>query len=201
VRVTDSMGGFVANSNVYSAAGSEAHASFELRIPTARLQRALAELSRLAHVRERSQAARDITAQAVSAADRLQEARRERQSLLRQLARAVSLNETESIKARLALVNRRIAAARAAVRRVSNRASFANVSVNLVSDAGSAAGPSGSWTPGDAFRDAVRVLEVAAGVFLIALALLIPLALVALLGWLGSRAVVRRRRERALDLA
>jgi hypothetical protein len=201
VRVTDALGGFVADSSVYSAAGSDAHASFELRIPTARLPRALADLSRLAHVRERSQAARDITAQAVSAADRLQEARKERQSLLRQLGRAVTLNETESIKARLRLVNRRIAAARASVRRVSNRASFANVSVSVVADAGSGAAPGGSWTPRDAFRDAVRVLEVAAGVFLIALALLIPLALVAGLGWLGGRVAVRRRRERALDVA
>jgi hypothetical protein len=201
VRVTDSVGGFVANSSVYSAAGSEAHATFELRIPTARLPRALADLSRLAHVRERSQSAADITAQAVSAADRLQEARKERQSLLRQLGRAVTLNETESIKARLRLVNRRIAAARASVRRVSNRANFANVSVSVVADAGSGAAPGGSWTPRDAFGDAVRVLEVAAGVFLIAMALLIPLALVAGLGWLAGRVAVRRRRERALDVA
>lgn len=201
VRVTDSVGGFVASSSVYGSSGSEAYGSFELRIPTARLQRALADLSRLAHVRERSQASRDITAQTVSARDRLQEARQERQSLLRQLGRAVTINETDSLKARLRLVNRRIGAARASVERVTNRASFANVSVAVVADAGAGAAPDGGWTPGDAFADAVRVLEVAAGVLLIALALGIPLALLAGLGWLAGRVVTRRRRERALDLA
>jgi hypothetical protein len=200
VRVTDAVGGFVASSNVYGGS-RDAHASFALRIPTARLQKALADLSRLAHVRERSQAAQDITAQAVSARARLQEARRERQSLLRQLGRAVTINETESIKARLRLVNRRIEAARASVRRVSNRANFANVSVELVADEGAAAAPGDKWTPGDAFDDAVRVLEVAAGILVIALALLLPLGLVGGLGWLGGRIAVRRRRERALDVA
>jgi hypothetical protein len=201
VRVTDSVGGFVASSSVYGSSGSEAYGSFELRIPTARLQRALADLSRLAHVRERSQASRDITAQTVSARDRLQEARQERQSLLRQLGRAVTINETDSLKARLRLVNRRIGAARASVERVTNRASFANVSVAVVADAEAGAAPDGGWTPGDAFDDAVQVLEVAAGVLLIALALGIPLALLAGLGWLAGRVVTRRRRERALDLA
>ena len=67
----------------------------------------LAELSRLAHVRGRSQATNDITAESVSARERLREARREREGLLRALARAITLNETDSIKARLRIVNRR----------------------------------------------------------------------------------------------
>ena len=50
----------------------------------------------------------------------------------------------------------------------------------------------GAWTPGDAFDDALRVLEVVAGVALIAAAVLLPLALVWLLAWLGHRTVVRR---------
>jgi len=202
VRVTDSLGGFVASSSVYGSSGAEAYGSFELRIPADRLQRALAELSRLAHVRERSQSSQDITAQTVSARDRLQEERRERQALLRQLGAAVTINETDSIKARLRLVNRRIAAARADLRRVDNRARFANVAVTLVADAGAGAAPGdGTWTPGDALADALRVLEVALGVLLIALAVAIPLALVGGFGWLAARVAVRRRRERALDLA
>jgi hypothetical protein len=56
-----------------------------------------------------------------------------------------------------------------------------------------------SWSPGDAWRDAGRILEVAAGVALIALAVLLPLSLVALAAWVAARQVTRRRRERALD--
>ena len=197
VRVTDAAGGFVATSNVASGGGS-----FELRIPASRLQKALADLSRLAHVRERSQASRDITAWSVSTRERLREARREREGLLRALARATTLNETESVKARLRAVNARIASARRAVSRVDNRAAYANVSVALVAD-GSAAvpGDDGRWTPGDAFGDAVRVLEVAAGIALIVLAIALPLALLAGLAVAASRVAGRRRRERALDVA
>jgi hypothetical protein len=201
VRVTDAAGGFVASSNV--SGGAAAGGSFELRIPANRLQRTLAELSRLAHVRERSQASRDITAESVTARERLRESRREREGLLRALARAVTLNETQSIKARLRSVNASIASARASVRRVDNRAAYANVSVSLVAqDAGFAApGDDGRWTPGDAFGDAVRVLEVAAGIALIVLAIALPLALLAGLAVAASRVAGRRRRERALDIA
>jgi hypothetical protein len=202
VRVTDASGGYVARSSV--SGGDAAGASFALRIPTNRLQRTLAQLSRLAHVRARTQATNDITAESVSARGRLREASREREGLLRALARAVTLNETDSIKARLRIVNRRIGVARAAVRRVDNRARFANVDVTLIADRNAAGGGSeddGSWTPGDALDDAVRVLEVAAGVALIALALAVPLGLLAALGVAAGRVAGRRRRERALDMA
>jgi len=201
LRVTDTVGGFVANSSVASGSGSGG--SFELRIPNARLNKALAELSRLASVRERTQSSTDITAETLSARGRLREARREREGLLRALANATTLNETEAVKARLRSVNARIASARASVKRVANRAAYANVSVELVADRGGAAGPvdDGRWTPGDALRDAVRVLEVAAGIAVIVLALLLPLALLAGLGALASRMLGHRRRERALDMA
>ncbi len=201
VRVTDASGGYVASSSV--SGGDDANATFELRIPSNRLQRTLAELSRLAHVRGRSQATNDITAESVSARERLREARREREGLLRALARAITLNETDSIKARLRIVNRRIGVARAAMRRIDNRARFANVDVTLVADrdAGAGGDDDGTWTPGDALRDAVRVLEVAAGIAVIVLALAIPLGLVAVLGVAAGRLAGRRRRERALDMA
>jgi hypothetical protein len=59
----------------------------------------------------------------------------------------------------------------------------------------------GAWTPGDAWHDALRVLEVIAGVLVIAAAVALPLLLAWLLGWLARRGVTRRRRERALDMA
>jgi hypothetical protein len=201
LRVTDAAGGFVASSSVSGGSGSGG--TFELRIPVARLDKAVADLSRLAKVRERTQSSRDITAETVSARERLREARREREGLLRALANATTLNETEAVKARLRGVNRRIASARSSLRRVVNRARYANVSVQLVADRGGAgvAVDDGRWTPGDALRDAARVLEVAAGVAVIVLALLLPFALIGALGAIGARVTGRRRRERALDMA
>jgi hypothetical protein len=201
LRVTDRAGGFVASSTVASGGGSGG--SFELRIPSERLNAALADLSRLAKVRERTQSSRDITAQTVSARERLREARREREGLLNALAKATTLNETDAIKARLRTANREIASARSSLRRVVNRADYANVSVELVAERGSGAviDDDGRWTPGDAARDALRVLEVAAGIAVIVLALLVPLALLAGLGAATARVLGRRRRERALDMA
>lgn len=66
-------------------------------------------------------------------------------------------------------------------------------------DEGSAGG--GPWNPGDAAGDALRVLEVALGVLLIALAVALPLALILLPAHFGARATRRRRREHALDPA
>ena len=62
-----------------------------------------------------------------------------------------------------------------------------------------AAAAGGRWTPGDAIGDAGRVLEVVAGVLVIALAVLLPLAILAALPALAGRLVTRRRRERALE--
>jgi uncharacterized protein DUF4349 len=201
-EVTRQQGGFVVSSTVSSSTGGGG-GTFELRIPTRNLDAAMAALSRLGAVRERAQRSQDITAQSVSARSRLKDAKTERQSLLKQLADAVTVQQTESIRARLRLVSAEIERARADVRRVNNRAAFSTVAVTLVADR-SAGAPGteeddGSWTPGDAAHDAVRVLEVIAGIALIAAAIAIPLALLGLLAALMLRYTRRRRREHALD--
>jgi hypothetical protein len=193
--VAANLGGFVQSSSVSSQQGG----ALDLRVPSDRLEQAIQRISRLGRVRELQRRSVDITANVVSARERLADARAERKSLLEQLANAVTVNETESIRARLEIVSREIASARRALRRVNNEANFANVSVQLVPRSGDV--DEGAWTPGDAFDDAMRVLEVGAGVLVIASAVLLPFALVWLLAWLGRRAVIRRRRERALDMA
>jgi hypothetical protein len=191
-------GGFVVSSAVSSRSGG----NFELRVPTRSLDDVIAELSRRGSVRDLSRQTQDITAETVSARSRLKDARVERKSLLSQLADAVTPTETEAIRRRLDIVSREIERARASVRRVSNRAAFSTVSVTLIADRSAGApgsGDDGEWTPGDAAKDALRVLEVAAGVALIVLAVAVPLALLAALGGLAARWSRRRRREHALD--
>ena len=61
--------------------------------------------------------------------------------------------------------------------------------------------PGGGFTIGRAAHDAGHVLTVAAGVALIALAALVPLALLGGLAWWIASTLRRRRREQALDLA
>jgi hypothetical protein len=195
IRTADRYGGFVLDSSV-SSGGQASGASIELRIPSSRLEPAIAELSKLGHVRERSQRMLDITADFSSPRRRLAEATAERRALLQQLARAVTPNETASVRARLGIATRRIEAARVALRRLETRVRFATVSVSV--EPGAKVG-GGRWTAGDAFGDALAVLDVAAGVLLVALAGLVPLTLLVALGWAGGRAYRWRARENALD--
>jgi acetolactate synthase regulatory subunit len=199
VAVTDRHRGFVLSSSV-QATDDGGGASFELRVPSERLKAALADLSRVADVRERREAAQDITREFVSARSRLADARADRKGLLRRLARAATDLERESLKAQLRDVGSRIAAAKTDLARVNNRASYSNISVAVVGDpAAGAEENDGVWSPGDAAKDAVRVLEVVAGVLLIALAVGLPLALLAGLALILARLMQRRRRERLLD--
>jgi hypothetical protein len=198
--VAEANRGFVVSSSVDSVDGGGG-GDFLLRVPTARLDTVIARLSKLASVRGLQRTAQDITAEHTSARSRLATARAERRSLLRRLARAVTDAEVASLKAQLRDVDARINAARTDLARVNNRAGFANVAVTLTADpkASGSSTDDSQWTPADAAKDALRVLEVVAGVALVALAAGLPLALLALLVVLAVRWSTRRGRERALD--
>jgi hypothetical protein len=198
IQVTDRYQGFVLRSNVSGGDRGRAGATLELRIPSDRLQPALRDLSELAHVRSRTQTTQDITARFVSARSRLNEAVAERRALLRQLGRAITANETASIRTRLRLANRRIAAARADLRSLRNRVNFSTVSVAIEADERIKAS-GGEWTPGDALRDARDILRTTLGILLVGLAVLLPLSVLGLVAWLASSGVRRGYRERALD--
>ena len=200
IRATDEVGGIVVTSSVSSGDEGRAGASFQLRVPARRLDEALAKLSKLGHVRSRTQSSQDVTGSFVSARERLDESLAERRGLLGQLARADTPNETASIRARLRIVQAEIRSARASVRRLRTRTDFSAVSVTVEAAGGSrGGGAGGTWTPGDAIRDAIRVLEVTAGVLLVSLAVLLPVGLLAAALSLGARTLRRRRRESALS--
>ncbi len=203
-KVFDVVGryrGIVLSSSVRDGGEGEARASFELLIPSARLSGALTDLSDLAEVRSRSENSLDITAPYVSARERLRDSRADAQGLLRQLAAADTEAERNSVKAQLQVVRGRIAAFRSQVDRLQRRADFSHVSLDVATgkDAFVPASGSDKWTIGDALRDAGRLLAIAAGVVLIALALALPLGILGGAAWAGRRIYVRRARQGALS--
>ena len=200
VRATQATGGFVQSSQVATGDGRST-ASFVLRVPTGHLDDALARLSRLGHVKSLQQSADDITNVYNGASTRLAEARAERRGLLRALSKATTAAEISSLRARIADNRGKLQRYQRQLNAVRNRANYATIGLELTGVARKdAALPSGgSWTPGDAAHDAVRVLEVSAGVALIALAVLVPLGLVGAAGGFAAVAVRRRRREAALS--
>jgi hypothetical protein len=195
--VTNRHGGFVLNSSVNSGR-EDGGGDFSLRIPSDRLRPALRDLAELAPVIRQSQEGRDVTRQHVTAKDRLQAARAERRSLLRRLEQATTDQEAEAIRQQLDLVAGEINGLRAQLRDLRLRTDYAVVTVSLLvaGDHDDNGGVGGSFD--DAVDDAGDLLVGFAGVLIRIMALAVPLGLIALAAWLGTRGLRRRRRESAL---
>jgi hypothetical protein len=193
--------GIVLQSSIEDGGEGEAGASFELLIPSGKLGDALASFSSIAEVRSRREQTADITAKTVGLGERLQDGRATVESLLAQLAAADADAERAAAEAELRSERLRVAALRSRLADLQRRAHLSQVSLKIETDEAGAPGPdeNGSWGIGDALADAGKILEVAAGVTLVGLAILSPIALLCLLAWLSRRTAVRRSRERVLS--
>lgn len=192
--------GIVLRSSIRDGAAGEAGAEFDLLIPSAKLGDALAAFSSIGEVRSRRESTQDITAPTASTGERLQDSQAKIESLLGQLAATDTDAERAAVEAQLRAERRHSAALRSRLSSLRRRANFSRVSLRIETGAPAATEESeGGWGASDALDDAGRILAVAAGVTVIALAILGPLALIALLAWLAHRALMRRSRERALD--
>ncbi len=199
IRLADTLGGYIERSSITARQSAE----LTVRVPADKLQPALAQLSRIAHVRSRTQDTEDVTDQAAELNAAVRDARAYRDSLRTRLAHATTDAQAASLRARLARAEQRLRARERQVAQLSRQTSYATIDVRVRGDrrSGAAAAPGGRWTPGDALHDAGRVLEVVAGVALIAAAVLLPVAVLAAIAAALSRLLTRRRRERALELA
>jgi hypothetical protein len=158
---------------------------------------------RYATVASRTDQTTDVNNSYLNDQGRLADARALRTSLLKQLAAAVTQAEIDSLTARIHDAEASIASDESTINHLQGRINFSSLTVQI--NPGPVIVPrprpvdSGGFTIGKAAHDAVRVLTVAAGVGLIALAALIPFGLVAaFIAWVSYR-VRRRRREHALD--
>jgi hypothetical protein len=203
--VVANQNGVVENSNVTATNDASGYAQFQLSVPNANLGPAMAALSRLhgAAVVSRNDATEDVTGRVGGAGRTLADARARRTALLRQLAIATTNAAIDSLKIQIRDANASIASDLATLRALQRQVASSQISLTInasmiVGHHHSSTG--GGFTLGRAAHQAGRVLVVAAGVALIALAVLVPVGLLAALGlWVGH-AVHRRRREQALDL-
>jgi hypothetical protein len=191
--------GIVMRSSTEEGRAGEAGATFELLIPSARLDDAMAAFSEIDAVRSRHEATADITAPTVTTGELLQDSKARIDSLLAQLEETETESEREAVEAELRQERRHRAALRARFQHLERRADYSRVSLRIETGGESASSGGGAWGIDDALGDAGHVLTVAAAVTLIALAVLGPIALIALLAWLTHRAWVRRERRRVLS--
>ena len=208
-QVVDDEHGTVQSSHITAAARGTGggYASFSLSIPTGNLQTTMTELSRLhfAAVQSRTDSSQNVSHQYNSDQRRLSDAQALRTSLLKQLQTAYTQSDIDSIKAQLKLAEQQITSWQNTLGSLQHRIGYSNVSVQI-NENGLPFVPvtrhqSSGFTIGRAGHDALHVLVVSAGVALIALAVMIPVGLVAaLLMWLWVW-LRQRRREHALDSA
>ena len=200
VRLTDRYEGFVLRSSLSTGDEGTTGGHFELRIPAARLQAALGDLSRLGDVRSRAQSGRDVTRESASAEDRLQAARAERRSLLRRLERAPSDSAAEAIRRRLDLNAGESRGLRARVRDLRTRTNYASVTVSLLERDGDGGGslPGSDDGLGNAVEDSLDSLGDSVEILVRVLGVTIPLGLLAAGLGFAARVLRRRRREAAL---
>ena len=193
-RTADRRRGFVLRSSFTQGEDAPSSGFFELRVPADELQATLGELSRIATVRARSESGTDVTAGFVSLRDRLRTAQAERKSLLRRLELAETETAAAAIRRRLEIVGRKISVLRSQFLAARERTEFATVHVELVDEDNGAA----ASETDEAVDDAVGSLEDILNFLIRAGAILIPVALTALLVWIGAAIARRRARERTL---
>jgi Domain of unknown function (DUF4349) len=184
--VAETHHGFVSSSHVTTGDAGTAGGTFELRVPQRELEATIADLSKLGELRSRSENAQDLTAPFSKTQDRLGNALVERRTLkLRRPTRAT--------RARIAELNATIDALNARLKNLRSRTSYSTVTVTLEQAKKNHAGGTGA-----AFDDARRILEGMLNFCVRALAVLLPLALLAALAAFAARITRRRLASRAL---
>ncbi len=202
-RVIGEQNGVVNSSTVTASASG--YAQFRLSVPSSALQATMTSLSELkyATVSSRTDATQDVNGQYLSDQRQLTDDQALRTSLLKQLANATTQAQIDSLTAQIHDAEASIRRDQSTLNGLNHRINFSQISltINAATPVPVAHKSSGTFTLGKAAHDAGRVLTVAAGVALISLAAILPVALIVALIWWIWAMLRRRRREQALDLA
>src|SRR3954454_21018518 len=194
--IAESHRGFVLSSHVTTGDTGDTGGSFVLRVPTRELQSTLADLSKLGHLRARSENGQDLTSSYNSVQDKLGNALVERRTLKLRLQRAKGA-KAEAIRERLASLNAELRGLSSQMHQLRSRTAYSTVSLTLQEEkGGSGAGGGGT---GAAWHDAMHTLEAMLNFTVRALGVLLPIGLLAALAGFGARALRRRRRAAALS--
>jgi hypothetical protein len=192
--VAESHHGFVLSSHVTTGDQGSPGGSFVLRVPSGELQTTLADLSRLGHLRARSENGQDLTASYNGVQDRLGNALVEQRTLKLRLHNAKGAKK-EAIRERLAEISAAVDSLSGQMHRLRSVTAYSTVNLTLEEEKGGA----GGGGLGGAWHDAVHTLETLLNFAVRALGVLLPIGLLAALGGFGGRALRRRRREAALS--
>ena len=188
--IAESHGGFVLTSHV-DTGDQGSGGSFTLRVPQRQLQATVADISKLGHLKARSESGQDMTAPYNDVQDKLGNALIERRALKLKLRHAKGA-KADAIRLRLATLNAAIDSLNGRMRDLKQRTVYSTVNVTLEESKDTAGGTGAAWD------DAQNTLEGMLNFAVRAFAVLLPLTLLGGLAALGTRSLRRRRREAPL---
>ncbi len=195
LRIAESSGGFIANSTIVRRRPS--YGTFELRIPVARFGLVLDQVESVGDVRERHLTGQDVTEDFVDLQARVRNLERHEHQLLTFMDRAAKVADLLAIEQELARVRGEIEQLTGRLRFMNNRIELATVDVTLREAQRSTPGfwnfPASLDRIQAAFVNTVRQLLVVVERLAILTSAFLPLALIALPGWMLVRRISRRR--------
>lgn len=181
--------------------GSPRRASLELRVPQARLDATLDELSNLGLVENRSITAEDVSSQMVDTAARLRNLRKQEEMVLGIMERSGEISEVLEVSNQLATVRQSIEQLDAQLQLLKNQVAYSTISLELAEPLAAAAS---RRSLGSEMKSAWNGASNSAGAFSRGL-LVMGLWLLAYSPYLGAIAAgiywVRRSRRRAMHAA
>ncbi len=198
MRITRSLGGYVASAAYDAPETGPGSAMLVLRVPAARVQSAIVQLSGLGTILGQRIGIEDLQGQADTLADRITALQGEIASLRRQLETPDLTDDARAqLELRLAQARRELADVRAALEQTRTEGTLATVSVSLTTEQTARLQEQGRLER--ALDRSLDALAWEASAALIALSVAGPLLLLAGGAW--KLAAVRRRRveERLLD--
>lgn len=191
-------GGFVASSTSRTNEGDDderlAAGTLVLRVPAAAFETVRAALAELGEVKGDTVSGEDVTGQLVDLDARIRSLQVEEDALRRLMSRARTVGETIEVQQQLTRVRQQIEQLHGQKAQLEDAASLATFSVDLFEPGVAVAKAEESNRLAESFRTAVDGSLAVIGGTVVVIGYLVPLALLALLGWALWRLATRRTR-------
>jgi hypothetical protein len=187
-QIAASLGGYVANSSFAGGEQQIRSATLELKVPAARFDGAIGMLRGVGEVEGESVQAQDVGEEFVDVTARVANGRRLESRLTELLAtRTGRLQDVLSVERELARVREEIERYEGRLRFLQARTAVSTIAVTVHEPPPVLVNSPGRNPIGEAFRDAWRNFVALTAALIAAMGVLIPLALVAALAWMGWR--------------
>jgi hypothetical protein len=197
-RLAGQLGGFVASSDSHTRDDRLASGSLVLRVPAVRFDEARAQLSELGTVEGQEVSGQEVGTQLVDLGARLTSLRAQEEALRGLMTRARTVGETLQVQEQLGVVRQQIEQLAAQQAQLQDAVGMATIHVRLTEPGAAVTRPAEEPSGlGHAVERALDGAEAVLAGTIVVVGYAVPLGLLALLGWLGVRLGLARRRRAA----